>query len=680
MANLNGAIYGIVSEEGVPKVGTVVALMDHTTMQIIGETVTDQYGGYMFNNLDPEKTNYMLVAVDDDGVEPKNALIKDYVTPIKTANGTLGGNFTSVVDALTPCFARIPFASASGDTTFAAPFGGSHRADAYDVRYGSLSAFETTHSPIPSNPLIIGARTSGAVMGDTMPPSYTRTLKDLGYQYPLAPTTAPLTLLATCYNQLSSPTNIAVATMSQASGTSVIRDTASDAVTYSGGEMFGTSSSVAMGRDTLISLSFENNELRVKFVQQPVSGVPTVKRTDLVCALTDATWYMATLRVGVFDGNWFVDVTNMTTKVTTTYTMTTPIVGFNIQSTYASYGSTRRRFGMMVFGSYMTGALTATSGSTAGYFGPSMGNCVNSIYGPMIYWNRALSDSEALLLHKAAKDTATVERYYPRFLSEVQKYVPALHYIGDRHLNQVHPPYSSLNHLNDDSVFTKHNRVCLQLGNPALERHPEAFSSRRRVQVRNGVELITNVWPLGTKQQTVIAFFQDIAGSSGALWGLYHLNAISSEDVAHSQMALMELTSDRRIRCYQKYSGGTFYDNYFQTQAALATPGNHSVAWVTDTYAGLTTRLYVDGVYHSTIATTQQIWWSCHNGLLNGYGPTARMFIGAAPDGAFNTALGISRANINISDLVWYQHLLVEAEIKEIHDSWVAALGPDSHA
>ena len=98
MNELNGTIHGIVSEEGVAKVDNEVVLLDHETLSILARTRTDKFGGYMFNNLDPDKTDYMMYTVDNDGAQPKNALIKDYVQPVKGNNGSVAGNFLAVLE------------------------------------------------------------------------------------------------------------------------------------------------------------------------------------------------------------------------------------------------------------------------------------------------------------------------------------------------------------------------------------------------------------------------------------------------------------------------------------------------------------------------------------------------------------------------------------------------------
>ena len=88
-----GAIFGIVSEDGLVKENSPVILIDSRRdadgqHQIVGRQLTKPDGGFVFNGLDTTYTDYMLVATDEDGVEPKNALIQDRVQPITAHQGS----------------------------------------------------------------------------------------------------------------------------------------------------------------------------------------------------------------------------------------------------------------------------------------------------------------------------------------------------------------------------------------------------------------------------------------------------------------------------------------------------------------------------------------------------------------------------------------------------------------
>jgi hypothetical protein len=83
-----GAIFGIVSEDGVAKSGGRIGLYDRSTMQLVKKTTADALGGYVFTGLDPTTTDYLVLAVDDDGSPAKNALVQDYIQPIPAHMGS----------------------------------------------------------------------------------------------------------------------------------------------------------------------------------------------------------------------------------------------------------------------------------------------------------------------------------------------------------------------------------------------------------------------------------------------------------------------------------------------------------------------------------------------------------------------------------------------------------------
>lgn len=88
-----GAIFGITSEEGVAAQKRVV-LMDRSNLSIVAKTTADANGGYTFNGLNPDTNDYLVFAVDDDGIPPKEAIIHDYIQPIPAYQGaTFIGNW-----------------------------------------------------------------------------------------------------------------------------------------------------------------------------------------------------------------------------------------------------------------------------------------------------------------------------------------------------------------------------------------------------------------------------------------------------------------------------------------------------------------------------------------------------------------------------------------------------------
>lgn len=88
-----GAIFGIVSENGVAKNASPVYLLDMRRDVAVGDakTISKQLtradGGFTFSGLDPAYTDYAVMASDEDGAEPKNALIQDRVQPVPVHAG-----------------------------------------------------------------------------------------------------------------------------------------------------------------------------------------------------------------------------------------------------------------------------------------------------------------------------------------------------------------------------------------------------------------------------------------------------------------------------------------------------------------------------------------------------------------------------------------------------------------
>ena len=89
-----GAIFGVVSEEGVAKEGAPVTLLDMRREEGIGKAriiarqLTAADGGFVFNGLNTAYSDYAVFATDEDGVEPKNALIRDRITPVPAHSGS----------------------------------------------------------------------------------------------------------------------------------------------------------------------------------------------------------------------------------------------------------------------------------------------------------------------------------------------------------------------------------------------------------------------------------------------------------------------------------------------------------------------------------------------------------------------------------------------------------------
>lgn len=83
-----GAIFGIVSENGVAKDNSPVYLLDMLRdsgvgkAKFISKQMTREDGGFSFTGLSTNYLDYSVMVSDEDGAEPKNALIQDRVQPV----------------------------------------------------------------------------------------------------------------------------------------------------------------------------------------------------------------------------------------------------------------------------------------------------------------------------------------------------------------------------------------------------------------------------------------------------------------------------------------------------------------------------------------------------------------------------------------------------------------------
>ena len=90
----NGAIFGIVSKEGLVKADSPVYLLDKRRWdgegksRILAARFTREDGGFEFGGLNPLYADYAVMATDEDEVDPKSPLIQDRVQPIYSHVGT----------------------------------------------------------------------------------------------------------------------------------------------------------------------------------------------------------------------------------------------------------------------------------------------------------------------------------------------------------------------------------------------------------------------------------------------------------------------------------------------------------------------------------------------------------------------------------------------------------------
>lgn len=89
-----GAIFGIVTEEGVAKDNSPVYLYDMRRWEgagkkkILARRFTRPDGGFEFAGLNTNYGDYMVMVTDEDGADPKNALVQDRVNPIPAHAGS----------------------------------------------------------------------------------------------------------------------------------------------------------------------------------------------------------------------------------------------------------------------------------------------------------------------------------------------------------------------------------------------------------------------------------------------------------------------------------------------------------------------------------------------------------------------------------------------------------------
>lgn len=91
-----GGIYGIVSEDGIALPSRPVCLLDQETATLLGRTLTDQSGGYVFNGLNVARS-YIVLSIDPSGAPYKKALVYDRIKPINTlGSGSMSNPFFNV--------------------------------------------------------------------------------------------------------------------------------------------------------------------------------------------------------------------------------------------------------------------------------------------------------------------------------------------------------------------------------------------------------------------------------------------------------------------------------------------------------------------------------------------------------------------------------------------------------
>ncbi|QXN70902.1 hypothetical protein DARTUKUTA_49 [Bacillus phage vB_BspP_Dartukuta] len=83
----NGAIFGVISEDGLAKTGFPVSLVDRTTGKLVSRQLSDGNGAFAFNGLNQNTNDYQVIGQDEDGETYKNAVIRDRIQPVPGYQG-----------------------------------------------------------------------------------------------------------------------------------------------------------------------------------------------------------------------------------------------------------------------------------------------------------------------------------------------------------------------------------------------------------------------------------------------------------------------------------------------------------------------------------------------------------------------------------------------------------------
>lgn len=83
-----GLIQGVVAEDGVVKANSPVFLYERITGKLVARTLTESDGSFAFRDINRDSADYLVVALDPDGVSPKNALVYDRVQPVNDVAGS----------------------------------------------------------------------------------------------------------------------------------------------------------------------------------------------------------------------------------------------------------------------------------------------------------------------------------------------------------------------------------------------------------------------------------------------------------------------------------------------------------------------------------------------------------------------------------------------------------------
>lgn len=687
MAETNGAIYGIVSEEGNIKVGNEVVLMDHATLSIIAKTTTDQYGGYMFCNLDPDKTDYMLFTVDNDGVTPKNALIKDYVQPVAGNTGTVAGNFPAVLDAMAPVMSGIPLkrdgegGAATGMRVSRAH--GNCVGGGYEIDWSgwqSWSDITTTPPasacPLPNNSIVRAIKHTAGWSGWKGRPT----------RWSLFSAERNRDAIQPAINTAAGQGNFTILCSHYTDGNAMtyslcydMRPDQSDVqsrVAYAN-DVFYPDTNSYYATECHFNVCVEaNGELRLKWLVDN-NGAPNSasKRNILVTTLTAGKWYFIAVRAGAVTDALKIDVCDPYAGTIQTFTPGATLESINKHQNYGSmwgYGAPRRN-GFKISGAHNQAVNNNFNTWTpATYWAWQAFTTGNGLSGPWAWWNRSLTDAETQELLRSTYESSVA--MVPRGMAEVYKYVPQAYIPLDEHPSAL--PWQT----------RKGHGVLFMPAQIAVAKEYPTFSLRRRkpVQVGQGWRIPQMSIP-HPNNFTLIAFiYQPTANGTGPIFA----TACAETDVNNDptptnyfHQLYLAIESGGRPRAYWRNTSNGYNDNYpGPVTSALQNVGLHMVAWEFDIYYGLVVKAYVDGVLHGTTAVSQQVIDNYRSGIDSQYSCHSQAFINTAHSfGGFPYHGQLLRSGPIVTDIATYTGCIGATAIEEIYNAWVLATGDDSH-
>lgn len=692
MNELNGTIHGIVSEEGTAKVDNEVVLLDHETLSILARTRTDKFGGYMFNNLDPDKTDYMMYTVDNDGAQPKNALIKDYVQPVKGNNGAIGGNFLGVLEALAPVQAVIPVRRPDGEGVFVRP-NGCVRCLPYDaviatsgtITVDTTEATNNTTCPIPTAPIIRsikGVNTAIPWVVRMMGPTY---FSDANPREDIAPYlkdergighSTVLILHRTIEGQ---PTSYVVA------GCEGV-ETHSWGVDGWGGyasSLVNLGNGASVNRQKLLGFYIcveADLKLRLKWFDiadsSPGSTVADV-RDELVTTLPKDKWVAILVRIGKPTEKTVVEVLDVYAGTKTRHEVREVMHIFTGRKFWSEQYGPTSRVGFAIHGEF---------DAKAAYNNPTSGRSVATFTtGPWARWNRKLSDAEVELLLTSIYDTTLSK--VTRFVAEIYKHAPSM-YVPMDEFPTSQPPMPTRRGLRAPVVW---------IGQKA---RPSPYLSGRRRMV-NRQPKVFYIAPVPHKSQvTLLAFvYQSVSGGAGGLV-TFGINARSPYELLSQWLySALELSLEADGAFTVTYTPRDIgqLDNNAPTKVVSApTPaksvGYHMVALEFDLSASYTATFYVDGAKAYSARLTQGELYALQNAsgsgaswlstaVAVGHTPAYRYIYSQSVAPLCAEALGATVISpVVVTDMAAYAGCIGADAIKEIYDAWRIAVGDDSHA